>query len=1696
MLNKRNTSWLPLAAILALFAVTFLAAPVFAQDEAPAEPAPEAIPLEETPPVEVLPAELPEGVALAVENESGEAVSLASEEAAQILAAADPWFKVGAVEYNFTSADCDPVAGGNQPCANPIQAAINWVRDNATIPTDGLIHIENGTYDFMSINIDGSNVNVNKLKGLQGSLDAASNQPNVLLNDRILVTNKTTPFTLSGLSVIGSFPNVGLVEFTNNSGVMTLQDMVITNSGGTASTGLRMEQTGAITLNRVNVSNNMVDAAVLDNDAGTAGITITNSSFENNGITGSGTGLTINSKGAVLLNNVSFFDNQQTGLLALTTKSLTIKNSAFARNGDFTNHALTVQPGSAGLVWIENSAFRNNYQDAIHIDLAGDVTLKNLDLFYNYRRGAYINTCNPIGTPGTACTTLGNGNVTVTGSRFDGNHSGGTFTIDDEASLFVWAKGAITLADVKVTNSGFYSDPATHALTYGAFLYNADAPSAKNISITKSNFNTNTATGLLIRTKGSVSMNNIISATNYVWAVADPTIHGVDIDASFGSGTVTLLDTLGSNAFISNNGDGIRIVAKGSVSLTNLDASGNGNNAESIPYNDGMGVYINNLAGTGSVTVKKLTAEYNRNSGVEIFSNGSVTVDTADLQYNGESFSGTALLIGDPATPTGAVTLKRISLYSNSINGMTIHTKSNVLMDFIRARYQQSGSTNPYGAYVNATYGTGTVTLQNTLGLSLAENNQFNQNDLFGLQILAKGKISLSDVNFYNNAGGDGLNIDNSTGTGDVVLSKVYAEYNREDGIQILSSGNVSLSTGFSNNNGNGGIAGYGLRIDNTPALIAKTVTITNFGGNYNKDLGFWVLSDGAINLKTVYSYGNGNASGTPDAAGALFNNTSGTTAGVTMTRAVNNNNFADHYASGNMPGLRILSNGAVSLSYVDAYSNNLAGVIIKNDYPGKTGGVTLSNVHIWSNDEQNLIINTNGAVKLTGGQFSSTNSAQPGVEIHSMPASGAPVITISHLNISDSTGTGLYVEAKGSITLNAVISDHNDGIGVELYNETGSGGVSMLGTLGANEVYYNGLEGMIIHTKGAVILTRLDVYQNGTAGSTSGPAIHGAILDNSYGIADVTLTNTTFEDNVYGSGVQISTLGKVTWTGGNVENNGNSLSAGAPGVWINNQPVVYNPLAPAKTVTITNVSIHEINGIGLDVIATGAITLSGVKIYDQDEIHSDYGARLNNVDYSGGVTITGTGNQFNGQSNYYGLYVNTSGKVSLSNLEANNNDQSGVGIDNKGGKLDVVITNATIIGNSSRHGLIIWSLGNITLTNVAATYNGSSTTYFNAYLDNNDDPATIKNITLNKVDFSSGNGNGLHVETRGNILVNKISTSWHYTSGAVGVYLDNSSGVGSVTFLSTFGRNEIYSNEGNNLTIHTNGAVTINGLTSSGSYHDGVYIDNSSAPAGSYPGVTINNSILNENAGYGLEAFSKGAITLTSVTAQYNVYSNAYLDNHYDDTHTKAITVTKGTFIGGAGSGGAGVEIIASAAVIMNTVTASNSHRNGVMIDASSYSNGTVTISGTNVFNENSYSGLVINAHGTVTISNVTANDNSDRGIDITTTSGITITNGMIKRNANDGIYATANGKINLTGITVMLNGQFTSRIGIYLSSPGNDITITNGIVTANGSNGIAAYTGAGYTLTLKNTLWAGNGYPNNPSTPDLVYNGLLVIQ
>ncbi len=93
MKHKTLSMTLPLCVLMALTAAFLFTSPAFAQDEVP--PVPEEAPVETA-----LPEALAEaGVVLA--DEDGEPVSLATEEAGELLAGNDPWFQSGTTEYHY-----------------------------------------------------------------------------------------------------------------------------------------------------------------------------------------------------------------------------------------------------------------------------------------------------------------------------------------------------------------------------------------------------------------------------------------------------------------------------------------------------------------------------------------------------------------------------------------------------------------------------------------------------------------------------------------------------------------------------------------------------------------------------------------------------------------------------------------------------------------------------------------------------------------------------------------------------------------------------------------------------------------------------------------------------------------------------------------------------------------------------------------------------------------------------------------------------------------------------------------------------------------------------------------------------------------------------------------------------------------------------------------------------------------------------------------------------------------------------------------------------------------------------------------------------------------------------------------------------------------------------------------------------------
>lgn len=345
-----DQSKLILSGIIAAFIVLqiFIPQAVYADDIAPGvEPQPEEqVAVEpEVPDDDVVLPEigaLPVDVDLVVVDQSGEQLALASESAAQILRAPDPYFTSGGILYTFTSVDCDPMTPGDQACSNPIQQAINFSKENA--PDDGTIYVESGVYEE---NLEiGDFVNF-QLMGVSGS-------SSTVLNGNMEIYRNNN-FTLLGFTVNGR------VFAMENKGDLILDDLVVDGIEGISV----LDHLGEVKLNNVHSRNSWYDGLFIANRFDRFNqspellkfglenntINISNSSFNNNG----SNGLTIESPASVELSGVQANYNGLNGAQINTQwfwwgssdkdylqgapsfSSVVVKNSEFNGNGFYSN---------------------------------------------------------------------------------------------------------------------------------------------------------------------------------------------------------------------------------------------------------------------------------------------------------------------------------------------------------------------------------------------------------------------------------------------------------------------------------------------------------------------------------------------------------------------------------------------------------------------------------------------------------------------------------------------------------------------------------------------------------------------------------------------------------------------------------------------------------------------------------------------------------------------------------------------------------------------------------------------------------------------------------------------------------------------------------------------------------------------------------------------------------------------------------------------------------------------------------------------------------------------------------------------------------------------------------------------------------------------------------------------------------------
>jgi hypothetical protein len=500
---------------------------------------------------------------------------------------------------------------------------------------------------------------------------------------------------------------------------------------------------------------------------------------------------------------------------------------------------------------------------------------------------------------------------------------------------------------------------------------------------------------------------------------------------------------------------------------------------------------------------------------------------------------------------------------------------------------------------------------------------------------------------------------------------------------------------------------------------------INSFDNNYND--GLYVESVGMITVNNLRANNSQNGLGA-----YLKNNDSAAPQGVTI------NGYAD-FDSNTNGGLKVESKGAILVNKLQAKNSASGyGAYLNNNYVGATAGVSIL-------------------------------------------GAGA--------NFKDNALYGLWVESRGLINItspdgldasgNGTNHVSGEDYGALLDNSNGTGGV----TIGALDNYIgdNYGNGLDIRTNGAIALG--NITANGNGHYDDGTDTYygfGARLDNSSGTAaNVTFTgNNTFNDN-WQDGLIVYSKGVITTN--NLEARGNGIAADPA---IDTDPDDSTDLG-GSGVWLDNCSYDDVSEV-----CTGgdkkAVNVNGTNTFDNNwdhnlVIYSDGAVKANNIDSTNAKHLTGvsvTNNYdltapqtvaFSGDNNFSnswnsGLEVQTYGAITLNNVSAHGNGQSGTsgsGVvlynDAATTPADVKITGESYFMNNWNNGLEIYTDGNIALNSIHAYQNGQAGGSAGALLDNSG-ALPAKTVTLTGENlFYANNGDGLYVNAAGNVTLNNV---------------------------------------------------------------------------------------------------------------------------------------------------------------------------------------------------------------------------------------------------------------------------------------------------------------------------------------------------
>ena len=1366
---------------------------------------------------------------------------------------------------NIIIADCHAEKGGAIYDEGTLR--INNVSFiNNTVPANGgaiyttagsSLFIEKSTFDS---NKQTEHVSGNS-KGYNGG--ALSVRGTLYINDSTFINNLAS-YTNTETDSDGG--NGGAIAF-----VTSTNDLTITNSrfdnnsarhGGAILIMNLNSDEGTRTIKNVTFTNNQgVYGTIVTYNT----LTINNSTFKNNIMSGYGSGSNHASGGAILINSYN----------KTASPSLTVNNSIFDKNeayeGGVIDIASVTRDCKNATVTINNSTFKNNNATnggAIYLEY-GDITIDN-SIFDNntgklggalYLKG-HANINNSTFTKNNATSNGGAINVynvnVLSANPYTLNIKNSIFT-DNIASS---NGGAIATQHIAVNNTTFTNNKAG---AKGGAIHSANTVKTMPVNINNSKFTQNTAG----TNGGAISLTSLTMITNTNFtdnkAMTGGAIHGT-------TSNLTITNSNFNNNKANSTTGGGAIYSSGNLNITN------NNFTDNTATLKGGAIFItpnkNLTISDSKFDNNKAINEINYTYGGAIYTNARTNITNTEFTNNNASYGGAIYFTrNDTSNITNSKFTNNIAanrggaIYNNASstlditntifdkNSHTNTTKANNNDYGGAAIFSEGGlhitSTNFTNNHANYTHGVansdggngGAIVHYNSIKDLIIKNSNFNNNSArHGGSIL-----------IYNGDSDDGLKvIENTTFNGSVgvygtietynslnITSTVFANNTMEDygsGNRLGSGGAIVLNSYFTaqsiklsidnstfenNTATEGGVIRTGSPVPTTFAAPTLEITNSNFKNNHAYSTGGAISTYPADITITNTNFTNNKADNWGGAistgisnltiTGSKFTNNSATKYGgaiysvLDSTLKVNNATFTNNTQTQVEGANRNDYGGAAIFSNATLDINDTTFI---NNNANYTHNVSNSD---GGNGGAIAFINSTNKLNINNSRFDA-NSARHGGSILIMNGnSDEGIKTITNTTFTNSRGVYGTIETYNSLNITDSLFDKNIMEDYGSGKRVGSGGAIVLNSMATN-------------TKPVLTVVRTNFTNN--QASLAG-AIHIGGVSSTNGHPLLNVSNSTFKNN------------SVSSYGGAIYSQISDM------IFENNYFVENKATMGGVIMSYTGSTLSSKN----DTFENNKATSHGGVIYaDNSEIQINSSKFINNNASLGGALLLGPNlsssniinSNFSNNNATYGGAILSYNNGQINNTEFNNNNAS------YGGALYVnsgspTVGNSSFKQNTANVGGALYNAGTLTLdTNNFVNNNGANgeTIYTTKALNTNDNTINLDDRTAfanqtttisSPITDTSGSNNYVYeiYDPEGNlentvnaVLIDNSIIVANYTFTNTGVYtvkLTYSGSVNNIEMKVTVGKSAITEITIDEIGLkHPQDSITISGVVNS----------------------------------------------------------------------------------------------------------------------------------------------------------------------------------------------------------------------------------------------------------------------------------------